>query len=127
MKVLKTLPAIAMVLIVSAPASAQTTTTLRTAPFPGYLMIEGGAHCAVVNGSASVGQATLVLYDAEGNALATNILSVGPKQTKDGTEAFLSLKRPTYCECKVPNAVKWRCAFIYLESTVNSPTVIDAR
>lgn len=39
----------------------------------------------------------------------------------------MSFDTPTFCKCIVPAAPKWRCSFIYEESTVNAPTVIDAK
>ena len=61
MKVFKILAAVvALALGASTFADAE---TLRTAPFPGYHLIEGAAHCAVVNGSGTGGQATLLLYE----------------------------------------------------------------
>src|SRR5262245_11243668 len=120
----KALAAIVVLLITSSSVSAA---ILRTAPFPGYLLLTGGAHCAVVNGGSTNGSATVVLYDHVGTALAQNIFTLGPNRTGIGTEAFPPYSNPTFCECTVPNTTNWRCSFIYLDSTVTAPTVIDGR
>lgn len=124
MKPFKTLVAMVLVLIVTSSADA---TTVRTAPFPGYFLLSGGAHCAVVNTGSVSGTATVVLYDHVGNALATDTFTLSANRTGIGREAFPGPQNPTFCECTVPSTATWRCSFIYVEGSASAPTVIDAR
>jgi hypothetical protein len=122
MKLFRILTAIVLVLTSSTSASA--VVVMRTSPFPGYYVSTGSAHCAVINGGTTAGNATIALYDAGGTLLTSGTFSVPVNATRVGDTRSLTSFSPTMCECTVPTTTTFRCSFIYLNSIVNPSNIL---
>ena len=74
----------AIVLVLTFSTSASAVVVMRTSPFPGYYVSTGSAHCAVINGGTTAGNATIALYDAGGTLLTSGTFSVPVNATRVG-------------------------------------------
>jgi hypothetical protein len=115
----------ALVFVLVSAVAAQAA-TLRTAPFPSDLLASGSARCAVTNAGNTTGTFTsATLYQNDGVLLRTlGSAALDAHHTLETATFLIANGNPTHCECVVPSAATWRCAFQFVDgSTI---TVIGA-
>lgn len=101
--------------------------SLRTAPFPVADVTSGVARCAVTNFGNNPGLASVTMFTVSGSvATALPSVAVSPNTTVVTAPVDLATSEADKCECVVPNAAAFRCAYQHtIDGTTN--TVIEGR
>ena len=109
---------IGLVFVLVSAVAAQAA-TLRTAPFPSNLLASGSARCAVTNAGKTTGTFTsATLYQNDGASLRTlGPAALAAHNTSETAPFLIANGNPTHCECVVPSAATWRCAFQFIDGS----------